>query len=163
MTVVARSTYTTQDWDPPDPPNPPPAPPAPAGPPIYGVGPYVGVLRDQVAAVGLRFSTASTTTHYEITVRTADGRRRKFEVEHDFYLVAESGTVGTVEMWHGRLLRLRIGSHVDEQYPLRWTIPYVIMLVGVGFLGYPVFRLIRSMYEAVRWRRIARRLRRRPS
>ncbi|MDT0468533.1 hypothetical protein [Streptomyces gibsoniae] len=118
------------------------------------------MLRDQVVAVGLPLFAASTTTHYEITVRTADGRRRKFEVEQDFYQVAEPGTVGSVEIWHGRLLRLRIGSHVDEQYPLRWTIPYVIILVGVGLLLYPAFRLIRSVYEAVRWRRIARRLRR---
>ncbi|MEV6026415.1 hypothetical protein [Streptomyces sp. NPDC052036] len=91
-------------------------------------------------------------------MRTADGRRRKFEVEQDFYQVAKPGAVGTVEIWHGRLLRLRIGSHVDEQYPLRWTIPYVIILVGVGFLVYPGYRLIRSLFDAVRWRRTVRRL-----
>ncbi|MCF1512266.1 hypothetical protein [Streptomyces glomeratus] len=101
---------------------------------------------------GLRMAAASETTHYEITVRTADGRHHKLEVEQDFYKVAKPGTVGTAESWHGRLLRLRIGSHVDYQYPFRWVIPYLIIIVGAGVLVYPMYRLIRSVYDAIRWR-----------
>lgn len=169
MTVTARSTYTTSDRDPPDPPNPPdPVPPPPPALPQFRVGSYVRALRVGVVAgamarsdvrvvhapvlAGLRMAAASETTHYEITVRTADGRHHKLEVEQDFYKVAKPGTVGTAESWHGRLLRLRIGSHVDYQYPFRWVIPYLIIIVGAGVLVYPMYRLIRSVYDAIRWR-----------
>ncbi|MEV5750554.1 hypothetical protein AB0L00_22265 [Actinoallomurus sp. NPDC052308] len=149
MTVIKQSTYTTEDPDPPDPPQLPPQPP-PQPPPM---GPF-RVAPPTVAR--LRVVAASRTTHYKITVRTADGRYRDFEVEHGFYKVAKAGTTGTAEIWHGRVVRLRIGAHINDEWPdWKLALPVFIVLAGVILSIVVVTRLIK---RRVRERRRKRRL-----
>ncbi|GAB3980338.1 hypothetical protein GCM10029978_078130 [Actinoallomurus acanthiterrae] len=150
MTVIRQSTYTTENPDPPDPPQVPPPQP-PQQPPI---GPFRVVLP---TVAGLRILAASRTTHYAITVRTADGRYHDFEVEHGFYKVAEAGTTGTAEVWHGRVVRLRIGTHVDDEWA-DWKVafPVFIVLAGVVVFVVVVIRLLRRSLRARRRRRVTR-------
>ncbi|GAA4603293.1 hypothetical protein GCM10023195_10760 [Actinoallomurus liliacearum] len=104
----------------------------------------------------LRVVAASRTTHYKITVRTADGRYHEFEVEHDFYKVAKAGTTGTADIWHGRVVRLRIGTHIDDEWPdWKLGIPVFIVLAGIVVFVVVVIRLIK---RRVRERRRKRRL-----
>lgn len=150
MTVIRQSTYTTEDPDPPDPPQFPPPQPPQLPPPM---GPFRVVLP---TVASLRIVAASRTTHYKITVRTADGRYHNFEVEHDFYKVAEAGTTGTAEVWHGRVVRLRIGTHIDDEWPdWKLGIPGFIVLAGVVVFVVVVTRLIeRRVRERKRSRRV---------
>ena len=141
MTVITRSTYTTQDPDPPDP-NWPPPPPPPQPP----TGPFGMASRP---AKGPRVEAASTTTHYQLTVRTADGQRHRFDVGHGIYKVAKPGVTGTAAMWRGRLVRLRIGSHSDDVWSysrleISWLIVWtgVMLIVGLALpLAAPPFGL----------------------
>jgi hypothetical protein len=149
MTVIRQSTFTTEDPDPPDPPQfPPPQPPQP---------PPMGPFRVLPTVARLRVVAASRTTHYKITVRTADGRYHDFEVEHDFYKVAQAGTTGTAEIWHGRVVRLRIGTHIDDEWPdWRLGISVFIVLAGVVVFVVVVIRLLRRSLRTRRRRRVRR-------
>ncbi|MCO5971310.1 hypothetical protein [Actinoallomurus soli] len=147
MTVIKKSTYTTEDPDPPDPPQFPQPPPPPPPP----MGPFRVVLP---TAVRQRVVAASRTTHYKVTVRTADGRYHDFEVEHGFYKVAETGTTGTADIWHGRVVRLQIGTHVDDEWPdWKLGIPVCIVLAGTVVFVVVVIRLIRRRVRERRRRR----------
>ncbi|WP_345433669.1 hypothetical protein [Actinoallomurus vinaceus] len=149
MTVIRQSTYTTEDPDPPDPPQfPPPQPPQP--PPM---GPFRVVLP---TVASLRVVAALRTTHYKITVRTADGRYHDFEVEHGFYKVAEAGTVGTAEIWHGRVVRLRIGTHIDDEWA-DWKLGIPVFIVLAGVIVFVVVG-IRFVKRGIRERRLRRRV-----
>jgi hypothetical protein len=149
MTVIRQSTYTTENPDPPDPPQfPPQQPPQP---------PPMGPFQVVPTVARLRVVAASRTTHYKITVRTADGRYHDFEVEHDFYKVAEAGTTGTAEIWHGRVVRLRIGTHIDDEWPdWKLGIPVFIVLGGVVMFVVMVIRLLKRSLRARRRRRVTR-------
>ncbi|MEV0400216.1 hypothetical protein [Actinoallomurus sp. NPDC050550] len=153
MTVTRQSTYTTENPDPPDPPQfPPPQPPQ--QPPQPPMGPFHVILP---TVARLRVVAASRTTHYKITVRTADGRYHDFEVEHDFYKVAEAGTTGSAEIWHGRVVRLRIGTHTDDEWPdWKLGIPVFIVLAGAVVFVVVVIRLLRRSLRMRRRRRVTR-------
>lgn len=132
MTVTARSTYTTEDpdqnWPPPQQPQPPPPEPPLHGP--FGMAPPPGATVAHTAAAHV--VAMSRTTHYRLTVRTADGRQHRFEVGHDLYAVARPGAAGTAEAWHGRVVRIRIGAHDSEQWPFwRLEIAWMLALTGV--------------------------------
>ncbi|MEV5703820.1 hypothetical protein [Actinoallomurus sp. NPDC052274] len=146
MTVIKRSTYTTEDPDPPDPPQLPPQPPP--------MGPF-RVVPPTVAR--LRVVAASRTTHYKVTVRTADGRYHDFEVEHDFYKVAKAGTTGTADVWHGHVVRLRIGARIDDEWPdWKLALPVFVVLAGVVLSVVVVIRLVkRRVRERRRKRRVS--------
>jgi hypothetical protein len=140
MTVVSRSTYTTEDpepnWPPPQPPQPPPPPPIP-GP--FRVAP--GALQARVLAA----LPMSTTTHYKVTVRTEDGKARTFKVDGDIYDLAKPGATGLAEVWHGRIVRLRIGARSDDQWSYwelggAWLIGWIGVMLVVG-LGLPLARV----------------------
>jgi hypothetical protein len=121
MTVLSKSSYTTEDpdpnWPPPQPPQPPPQPPPIPGP--FGIAPALGVRL--VAALPM-----SETTHYKLTVRTEDGRRHTFNVGPGIYDAAKAGTTGVAEVWHGHIKRLRIGAQSDDEWSY-WTL-------GVGWI-----------------------------
>ena len=121
MTVLSKSTYTTEDPVPPD--NPPPQPPPPQPPPNLGpfrIAPSLGAL------------PLSYTTHYKLTVRTEDGRKHTFSVNAGIYDAAKTGTTGVAEVWHGRIERLRIGAHSDEQWSyFSLSMAWVLAWIGV--------------------------------
>jgi hypothetical protein len=133
MTVLSKSSYTTQDpdpnWPPPQPPPPPPQLPPP-GP--FGMAP--SLTGRVLAAVPM-----SQTTHYNLTVRTADGRRHTFKVDAGIYNAAKPGATGLAEVWHGRIARLRVGAHGDDQWSywslgVAWLMGWlgVMLIVGWG-------------------------------
>jgi hypothetical protein len=136
MTVVSRRTYTTEDpdpnWPPPQPPQPPPPPPIP--------GPFHVVLPSLVRS--LAALPMSTTTHYKVTVRTEDGTAHTFAVDGGIYDVAKPGATGLAEVWHGRIVRLRIGAHSDEQWSYwslgaGWLVGWIGVMLVVGW-GLPL-------------------------
>jgi hypothetical protein len=96
-----------------------------------------------------RVVAASTTTHYQLTVRTADGKRHRYEVGHGIYKAAKPGTAGTAEMWRGRLVRLRIGRHSDDEWSyarleISWLLIWtgVMLIIGLALpLAVPSFGL----------------------
>jgi hypothetical protein len=127
MTVVSKSTYTTEDPDPNwPPPQPPPAPP----PPLPPQGPFrlAPVLSYARAALPM-----STTTHYKLTVRTEDGKSHTYKVDYGIYDAAKTGTTGVADVWHGRIARLRIGEHSDEQWSY-WTLIIAWLLLWGGVM-----------------------------
>lgn len=129
MTVLSRSTYTTEDPDPEPPQQPPPQPPPQIPGPFYW-GPSVAAL--PVGRI-LAALPMSQTTHYELTVRTADGERHTFEVERSMYAMAPAGARGTAEVWHGRIARLRIGSRSDDQWSY-WSLGLAWVLGWTGVM-----------------------------
>jgi hypothetical protein len=132
MTVISRSTYTTEDPDPQPPQQPPPQPP-PQIPGPYYWGPSVAALPVGRIVAALPMSQ---TTHYQLVVRTADGKSHTFGVGGDMYDMARVGTRGTAEVWHGRIVRLRIGSHSADQWSywslgLAWALGWIgVMLIA---------------------------------
>jgi hypothetical protein len=130
MTVLSRSTYTTEDPDPNWPPQPPPQPPPPP-PPIPGpfrIAP--GVL------------PMSTTTHYKVTIRTQDGRRHTYEVNPGLYDAARPGVAGVADVWRGRVVRLRVGAHSDDEWSYwslggAWVLGWLGLMLVVGW-GLPL-------------------------
>ncbi|WP_345474438.1 hypothetical protein [Actinoallomurus oryzae] len=145
MTVVSRSTYTTEDPDP-DPPQQPPPPPPPPAPGPFRWGPSIAALPVDpiVAALPVGRVVAalpmSQTTHYRLTVRTADGERHTFEVDHTMYATARAGTRGTAEVWHGRISRLRIGSHSDDEWSY-WSLGFAWVIGWIGVMLIIAFAL----------------------
>jgi hypothetical protein len=141
MTVVSRSTYTTEDpdpnWPPPQPPPQPPQPP-PMNPFVpFGMGPARGPVRTVVAALPM-----SQTTHYKLTVRTEDGKAHTYQVGSDVYDAARTGATGTAEIWHGRIQRLRIGAHTSDQWSylslvIAWVLAWIGVMLIVGW-GLPL-------------------------
>jgi hypothetical protein len=137
MTVLSRSTYTTEDPDPQPPQQPPPQPPPLPGPFYWGPSlaalPVAGILAappvDRIVAA----LPMSRTTHYRLTVRTADGERHTFEVDGSMYDAAHKGARGTAEVWHGRIVRLRIGSHSDDQWSY-WRLGFAWVLGWIGVM-----------------------------
>jgi hypothetical protein len=136
MTVLSRSTYTTQDpdpyWPPPQQPPPPPQLPPP--------GPFR--MAPSLTGPALAALPMSETTHYKLTVRTADGRRHTFKVTAGIYDVAKPGAAGLAEVWHGRIERLRIGVHSDEQWSYwslggAWLMGWIGVMLIVGW-GLPL-------------------------
>lgn len=149
MTVIKRSTYTTDDPDPPQFPQQPPPPPPPPPP--------MGPFRVAAPAVArMRGVLASQTTHYRITVRIADGRYHDFEVGHGFYKVAGAGTTGTADLWHGRVMRLRIGTHTDDEWD-DWRVGVSVWISLAGIVVFVVM-VIRSIRRSLRVRRRKRRV-----
>jgi hypothetical protein len=153
MTVLSRSTYTTEDpdpnWPPPQPPPQPPPPPqgpfGPFGP--YGMGPPV---RRAMAVLPM-----SQTTHYRLTVRTEDGRRHTYEVGADLYRAARTGTTGTAEVWHGRVQRLRVASYSDDQWSylslgVAWVLAWIGLMLIVG-LGLPLAEVAPALPIGAWW------------
>ena len=131
MTVLSKSTYTTQDTDPNWPPPQPPPPPPPQ-PPVFP-GPF------RIApAMGARVLAAlpmSQTTHYKLTVRTEDGTRHTYEVGPGIYDAARPGTTGVAEVWHGDIRRLRIGTESDEEWSYwRFGVAWALAWIGVMLL-----------------------------
>jgi hypothetical protein len=130
MTVLSKSTYTTQDtdpnWPPPQPPQPPPQPP-----------PFPGPIRIAPAPGERILATLpmSETTHYKLTVRTEDGKPHTFNVGPGIYNAAKPGTTGVAEVWHGRVKRLRIGAESDEEWSYWWFgVAWVLAWIGVMLL-----------------------------
>jgi hypothetical protein len=127
MTVLSKSRYTTQDpdpnWPPPQPPQPPPPQP-PLGP--FRIAP---ALTGQVLAT----LPMSETTHYKLKVRTADGRSHTYEVDGAIYEAAKPGMTGIADVWHGRVARLRIGTHSDEQWSY-WRLGAAWVLCWIGVM-----------------------------
>ncbi len=118
--VVSRSTETHDDPDPPDPnwPPQPQPPPPPVQPPIYFMRP-AHVL-------------ASQTTTYTVVLRTDDGRRHTFDVGYGLYHVARTGAQANVDRWHGRIKRISIGTHSDDQWSTwKLTLAWLIAWTGV--------------------------------
>jgi hypothetical protein len=128
MTVLSKSTYTTHDpdpnWPPPQPPQPPPPPPPVVGP--FGIAPALG---EQVLAR----LPMSDTTHYKLTVRTEDGKRHTYEVGYAMYDAAKPGTTGVAEIWHGRVKRVRIGAHRDEEWSY-WSLGVAWIATWIGVM-----------------------------
>jgi hypothetical protein len=123
MTVVSKSTYTTDDpdpnWPPPQPPQPPPPPPPIPGP--FHLAPAAALL------------PMSQTTHYKLTVRTEDGKRHTFGVDYAMYETARQGTTGVAEVWHGHIKRLRIGAHQEEKWSY-WSLGLAWVLAWIGVM-----------------------------
>jgi hypothetical protein len=124
MTVLSKSTYTTNDpdpnWPPPQqPPQPPPQPPPVLGP--FRIAPALASL------------PMSETTHYKLTVRTEDGTRHTFKVDYAMYNAAKPGTTGVAEVWHGRVKRLRIGANKDEEWSY-WSLGVAWVLAWIGVM-----------------------------
>jgi|1185.fasta_scaffold44992_1 hypothetical protein len=121
MTVVSKSTYTTNDpdpnWPPPQPPQPPPQPP-----------PIPGPFRIAPASLPM-----SQTTHYKLTVRTEDGKRHTFNVDYHMYDSAKPGTTGVAEVWHGHIKRLRIGANQEEKWSY-WSLGSAWVLAWIGVM-----------------------------
>ena len=126
MTVLSKSQYTTQDPDPVPPPQPPPLPPPqpPLGP--FRIAP---ALTGQVLAA----LPMSETTHYKLKVRTADGKSHTYNVDYAIYDAAKPGTTGMADLWHGRVVRLRIGTHSDEQWSY-WRLGAAWVLCWIGVM-----------------------------
>jgi hypothetical protein len=139
MTVVSRSTYTTEDPDPNWPPAQPPQPPPP--PPIPGPFRVALPARARILAA----LPMSTTTHYKVTVRTEDGKAHTFQVDGGIYDVAKPGATGVAEVWRGRITRLRIGAHSDDQWSYwslggAWSVGWIGVMLVVGW-GLPLARV----------------------
>lgn len=104
--------------------------------------PFTGRFRPALADEAVtRVVTAARadTINYVLVVRTAEGRRHRFRVDHDLYEAAEPGTRVTGETWHGRLVRVRLGPHSDGEWSytrlqaalvILWS--GLILIVGLG-------------------------------
>jgi hypothetical protein len=128
ITVLSKSRYTTQD---PDPNWPPPQPPQPPPPPQPPLGPFrlIPALTGRVLAT----LPMSETTHYKLKVRTADGESHTYNVDGAIYDAAKPGMTGVADVWHGRIARLRIGTHSDEQWSY-WSLGAAWLLCWIGVM-----------------------------
>ncbi|MBO2460537.1 hypothetical protein [Actinomadura violacea] len=118
-TVTKRYTYETND-DPPTPPEPPAPPPQPPPPPQ----PF-GVV------------AASTTTHYAVVVRGADGGKADFDVDKRFYEQVRVGTVVRTQVWNGKIVRVSFGRESEDLTPREslfwpWSLAWTGLVALVG-------------------------------
>lgn len=127
MTVLSKSSYTTQDPEPYQPPPQPPQPPPPQPP----LGPFR--LAPSLTGRVLAALPMSETTHYKLKVRTEDGRSHTYDVDGAIYDAAKPGTTGMADVWHGRIARLRIGTHSDEQWSY-WSLGAAWLLCWIGVM-----------------------------
>jgi hypothetical protein len=75
----------------------------------------------------------SDTTHYKLKVRTEDGSSHTYDVDGAIYDAAKAGTTGMADVWHGRIARLRIGTHSDEQWSY-WSLGAAWLLCWIGVM-----------------------------
>jgi hypothetical protein len=122
MTVLSKSSYTTQDPDPVPPPQPPQPPP-----PQPPLGPF------RIAPALTAALPMSETTHYKLKVRIEDGRIDTYNVDGAIYDAAKPGTTGVADVWHGRIARLRIGTHSNGQWSY-WSLGVAWLLCWIGVM-----------------------------
>ncbi|GLW66278.1 hypothetical protein Arub01_45220 [Actinomadura rubrobrunea] len=142
VTVVDRSVHVDRD-DPPHPVQPPPAPPPPPPmPPFIRLVP-VAANAVPVSDAPLVRAAAASTTHYYVTIRMPDGKRRELKVGKKLYDQAEPGTSGRAQVWRGHVTRLAVGTESKRfslfiPFFLGWMIAWAGLLLFLGALFYPI-------------------------